>query len=183
MKKLNEPIYLAVIFDFVFPQYSPNPLNIITRLTFTTFISCLRSCSCSHKHCLCSSKPPLPVWLSHSIQQEHTVASNEAMVPEFVTLRLTTLTLPQPTGLFSSMSSSLIMHASISTPPPLHPISVPFHPQLEIPTFWLQLEHKRRKERNPLVDADMNQHQSTGHTTPSSMYSHTTIFYRRCCML
>ena len=128
MKKTNELIYLSVIFYFVFPQYSPNPLN-FTRLTFaTTLISCLTSFSCSHEHCLCSSKPPLSVWLSHSIQEDHTTASDEAMVPEFVPSRLTALSLPQGTCLL------MIIYASISTPAPLHPISVPFHPQLEIPT-------------------------------------------------
>ena len=143
MMKTNELIILAVIFYFAFPQYSLNPLN-FTWLTFATaFISCLRSCLCSHEHCLCSSKPPLPVWLSHSIQQDHTVAYNGVIVPEFVASRLTTLSLPQPTCLFSSLSSSLIMHASISTPPPLQPISVPFHPQLEILTFCWQMEQKK----------------------------------------
>ena len=118
-------------FLLCFPQYSMNPLN-FTRLTFaTTFISCLRSSSCSHEHCSCSSIPNLPVLLSHSIQQDHQITSNWAMVPEFTTSRLTALSPHQPTGLFSSMPSLLITHASISTPPPLHPVSVPFNPQPE----------------------------------------------------
>ena len=161
MKKTNELIYVAVIFYFLFPQYSPHPLN-FTWLTFAmTFISCLRSCFCSHEHCLCWSKPHLPVLLAHSIQEDHTVAYNGVMVPEFVASRLTTLSLPQPTCLFSSLSSSLIMHASISTPPPLQPISVPFHPQLEILTFCWQMEHKRRKEHNPLVSVGWRSSKNT----------------------
>ena len=119
MKTTNELIDLSVIFYFVFSQYSPNSLN-FTRLTLTTTLnSCLRSCQCSHEHCLCSSKPPLAVWLSHSIQEDHTTASDEAMVPEFVPSRLTTLSLPQRTCLL------LIIYASISTP--LHYILFQFH--------------------------------------------------------
>ena len=183
MKTTNELIYLSVIFYFVLPYYSPNPLDFTRMMFATTLISCLRSCLCSHEHCLCSSKPPLPVWLSHSIQQDHTVAYNGVMVPEFVASRLTTLSLPQPTCLFSSLSSSLIMHASISTPPPLQPISVPFHPQLEILTFCWQMEHKRRKEHNPLVDAVQKTPTSWAYNTFIDMYSHNTIFYRRCYRL
>jgi len=179
---MNELICLAVIFYFVFLQYSPNPLNCTWLMFGMTFLSCLRSCSCLHdEYCLCWSKQPLPVWLSHSIQQDDTTKSNEAMKPQFTSSRLTALSLLQPTALFSSMSSLCwsCLHPFWLLLP-LHPISVPFHPQLEIPTSHWQMDHKRRKEGTHRL-IQMNEHQSAGHTTRPSMYNHhtTTSFYRK----
>ena len=141
---MNDLIYLTIVFYYIFPRYSLNPLNFAPPASGTIFLSCLwSSCLCSHKHRLCSSRPKSspPVWLSNPIQQDHPVTSTRVIVPELASARLIALNLPQPTILFSSVPSSLIMSASISTPPPsLHPISVPFHSQLEIPTFCCQME-------------------------------------------